>query len=121
MNEGYVEIKLEITDPNGTNGEEPHVAYYLIEGNTITYIGTTLAIDDLEIAKSIILYPNPTSSYVYIGSEFKIVRLYDLNGRELIQSTSNQIDLSNLPNKVYMIKLEDYEGNVITTAKIIKN
>lgn len=121
LNEGYVEIKLEITDPNGNNGEEPHVAYYLIEGNTIRYIGTTLAIDDLEIAKSIILYPNPTSSYIYIGSEFKIVRLYDLNGRELIQSTSNQIDLSNLPNKVYMIKLEDYEGNVITTAKIIKN
>jgi hypothetical protein len=121
LQDGYIEIKLDVIDPNGNPGQETHIAYYSIEGNNISYVGTTLAVDAIETLKRIILYPNPTSSKIYIGNQFGTVRLYDLFGRELIQSTSNQLDLSNLPNKVYMIKLEDYDGNVITTAKIIKN
>ena len=121
LNEGYVEIKLEITDPNGNKGKEPYVAYYLIEGNTIRFEGNTLAIDASEMEKSIILYPNPTSSSVYIESEFKTARLYDLYGRELLQSKSNELDLSNLPNNVYMITLEEDNGDIIAAGKIIKN
>ena len=121
LGEGYVEIKLEITDPNGNLGEEPHIAYYSIEGTTISYVGTTLSIENLKTNKNIILYPNPTSSNIFIGGEFNKVRLYDLFGRELLKSTSNQLDLSNLPNNVYMIKLEDNQGKIIVTGKIVKN
>ena len=121
LGEGYVEIKLEITDPNGNLGEEPHIAYYSIEGSTISYVGTTLSIENLKTNKNIILYPNPTSSNIFIGGEFNKVRLYDLFGRELLKSTSNQLDLSNLPNNVYMIKLEDNQGKIIVTGKIVKN
>ena len=77
--------------------------------------------DLLETSKIISLYPNPTSSKIYIGNQFAIVRLYDLFGRELLQSNSNELDLSNLPNNIYMIKLEDNNRKVIATGKIIKN
>jgi hypothetical protein len=121
LNEGYVEIKLEITDPNGNSGEVPYVAYYTIEGTTIRYVGTTLSFEGQKNNKNIILYPNPTSSNIFVGGEFNKVRLYDLFGRELLKSTSNQLDLSNLPNNVYMIKLEDNQGKIIATAKVVKN
>ena len=121
LQDGYVEIKLDVIDPNGNPGEETHVAYYSIEGNTISYVGTTLGVDVLETSKRISLYPNPTSSKIYIGNQFAIVRLYDLFGRELLQSNSNELDLSNLPNNIYMIKLEDNNRKVIATGKIIKN
>ena len=121
LQDGYVEIKLDVIDPNGNPGEETHVAYYSIEGNTISYVGTTLGVDALETSKIISLYPNPTSSKIYIGNQFAIVRLYDLFGRELLQSNSNELDLSNLPNNIYMIKLEDNNRKVIATGKIIKN
>ena len=121
LQDGYIEIKLDVIDPNGNPGEETHIAYYLIEGNTISYVGTTLSTETLKNNKNIILYPNPTSSNIFIGGEFNKVRLYDLFGRELLKSTSNQLDLSNLPNNVYMIKLEDNQGKIIVTGKIIKN
>tara|TARA_X000000950_G_scaffold280460_1_gene375125 strand:- start:49 stop:3717 length:3669 start_codon:yes stop_codon:yes gene_type:complete len=121
LGEGYVEIKLEITDPNGNLGELPYVAYYTIEGNSISYVGTTLSTEIFKNDKNITLYPNPTSSKILIGGEFNKVRLYDLYGRELLKSTSNQLDLSNLPNNVYMIKLEDNQGKIIVTGKVIKN
>ena len=121
LNEGYVEIKLEITDPNGNMGEEPYMGYYSIEGNTIRYLGTTLDFQTSEILKSIILYPNPTSSKVYIVNEFEIVRFYDIFGRELLQSKSNELDLSDLQNNIYMITLEDNNGDIIAAGKIIKN
>ena len=120
LQDGYIEIELDVTDPNGNLGEEPYVAYYSIEGNTISYVGTTLGVDALETSKRIILYPNPTSSKIYIVNEFGIVRLYDLFGRELLQSTSNELDISNLPNNVYLITLEDNNSKVILTGKIVK-
>ena len=71
--------------------------------------------------KSIIIYPNPTSSKVYIVNEFEIVRFYDIFGRELLQSKSNELDLSDLQNNIYMITLEDNNGDIIAAGKIIKN
>ena len=100
---------------------DPHVAYYSIEGSTISYVGTTLSVENVRNNKIITLYPNPTSSNIFIGGEFNKVRLYDLFGRELLKSTSNQLDLSNLPNNVYMIKLEDNQGKIIVTGKVVKN
>ena len=98
-----------------------YVAYYTIEGNSISYVGTTLSTEIFKNDKNITLYPNPTSSKILIGDEFNKVRLYDLYGRELLKSKSNQLDLSNLPNNVYMIKLEDNQGKIIVTGKVIKN
>lgn len=121
LQDGYVEIKLDVTDPNGNEGQETYVAYYTIEGNTISYVGTTLYIESAKNNNNITLYPNPTSSNIFIGGEFNKVRIYDIFGRELLKSTSNQLDLSNLPNNIYMIKLEDNQGKIIVTGKVVKN
>ena len=71
----------------------PHVAYYSIEGSTISYVGTTLSVENVS-NKIITLYPNPTSSNIFIrGGLNKVDSM--IFGRELLKSTSNQLDLSN--------------------------
>jgi hypothetical protein len=120
LQEGYVEIKLDVTDPNGNEGQETYVDYYLIKNNIISYVGSSLNTNDIG-KENLTIFPNPTSSKVYIFNEFGLVRIYDLFGRELLQSTTKELDLSSLPNNLYLIKLEDNQGKTISTGKIIKN
>jgi hypothetical protein len=65
-------------------------------------------------------FPNPTTSKIFIDAEFSYVKLYDLKGKELIKSTSKHIDLSQLSNNVYILRLYDDSNNVFQTSKVIK-
>lgn len=73
---------------------------------------------------SFIVYPNPTTSSVtvseeFIGSEY---RLYNTAGLLLKSDTliGNQIDLSDLANGVYLIKLKAYKLDCWRTGRVIK-
>jgi photosystem II stability/assembly factor-like uncharacterized protein len=69
------------------------------------------------------IYPNPSTGIVSIsnnhGSMENSVELYNLMG-EIIQRTFNstQLDLTNLPNGIYVLKIYDGKSNYST--KIIK-
>lgn len=67
------------------------------------------------------VYPNPVSDKVYVKSEKLIntIQLYDINGRVLlsidrINQLEAEIDLSDFPNGIYFLKVDE------TTAKTIK-
>jgi len=75
--------------------------------------------------RSFRLYPNPTSSAVYVdyddvGSASVIV--WDINGRliksQLIQNSGSSIDLSDLASGVYLFKVTTANGS--TNKKVIK-
>ena len=66
------------------------------------------------------IYPNPTSSSVYISMDFEFAMIYDLNGNEIIKSTSKTIDLSELPSSIYMLRLYDNSNKVLGTSKVVK-
>ncbi|MGB3078017.1 MAG: T9SS type A sorting domain-containing protein [Saprospiraceae bacterium] len=96
----------------------------------IDTICTTTAIEDqihLEEDK-VLLYPNPTRDELTIQFSDEIpkntfVRIYDTYGRELKSShlyeSKNILDLSGLPNGVYMLQISD-EKHLIATRKFIK-
>lgn len=66
------------------------------------------------------IYPNPTSGVLHIDSDgFQLARLYSLDGRMMIESRENIVDLSSLCKGVYLLKVTTSE-NVIFTSKIIK-
>jgi len=119
LEDGYIEIKLEITDPNGNLGEEPYITYYLIENNSISYAGTSLSTDDIE-ANEFVIFPNPTSSFIHISFDFSTAKVFDLTGRELIKSTSQTIDLSKLINNIYLLRTYDDSNRIIGSFKLIK-
>ena len=66
------------------------------------------------------IYPNPTSSSIYISMDFEFAKVYDLNGKEIIKSTSKTIDLSELPNNIYLLRLYDNSNKVLGTSKVVK-
>ena len=66
------------------------------------------------------IYPNPTSSSVYISMDFEFAMIYDLNGNEIIKSTSKTIDLSELPSSIYLLRLYDKSNRVLGTSKVVK-
>lgn len=119
LQDGYVEIKLDVTDPNGNEGQKTDTTYYLIDDNSISYIGTNLNISDVN-NNLIAIYPNPTSSIVTIPSGFSVVKVYDIKGKILMESTLETLDISVLPQNVYLIKIHDENNNVSGIAKVIK-
>lgn len=74
--------------------------------------------------KSITIYPNPTNGIITIQIEdsnnFE-VELYDLYGKKIAHfSNQKKIDISNLTNGMYVLKIVDSENNFISNNKIIK-
>ena len=63
------------------------------------------------------LYPNPVSNMLYINSGDRIdgVEIYSLSGQLLkAQSNGNPIDVGNLPQGMYMVRVK---GDTFTVTK----
>ena len=71
-------------------------------------------------SKKFTYFPNPTSSSIRINVEFSYVKLFDLTGREVMKSTSKNIDLSQLSNSIYILRLYDDSNRVFGSSKVIK-
>ncbi|BDS10554.1 T9SS type A sorting domain-containing protein [Aureispira anguillae] len=81
----------------------------------------TLDIEDIEFAKSISLYPNPASNIVMIEMDnLQSVKVVDMQGKEVLKSTNNKIDVSALKTGMYFVKITNNNGN-IATKKLLKN
>jgi hypothetical protein len=74
---------------------------------------------------SIVVYPNPANSVLYIDSNntIKTIQLYDIAGRllqtNLTDATKLSIDLTQRANGVYFLKISSDKGQKV--EKIIKN
>ena len=67
------------------------------------------------------LYPNPASDILNIemDSELKSVEIYSLQGQKVLLATSKDVNISNLPSGIYMIRVQDIDG-AIATSKMVK-
>lgn len=83
-----------------------------------------LSVEDMTGSKNVTVYPNPTNGVLNIQSTEKInfMKLTEISGKSVInkKATNNKehLDLSNLPNGVYVLTVETNAGK--TTKKIIK-
>ncbi len=87
-------------------------------GNRTQLNITTLSINEETLQNPIIVYPNPTDSFLNIKlsvsykSENTIIKLYDINGRLIthskptIQNDQIAIDVNALSNGVYLLHLK---------------
>jgi hypothetical protein len=79
-----------------------------------------LGVDDSNLS-TISIYPNPSNGELNITTDTNLqVIIYDLLGKEVYSSEVNNsetLDISNLNNGVYMVKLSN--GNSSTTKKLI--
>ena len=95
------------------NGIEGNV---IIQGNlinpeesSILSCGNTLNISDSLSADEVILFPNPTTGKINFSLSqsvsFLESRVYSIQGKMILVSENNSIDLSKYPNGIYIIKM----------------
>jgi hypothetical protein len=68
------------------------------------------------------VYPNPATSIIKVDDSnfsLKNIEVFNLLGKKLIVTTKNQLNVKNLVSGVYVIKVEDNDGN-IAKKRIIK-
>ncbi len=77
---------------------------------------STIGTKEVEIKNYITISPNPAISFMQIGlknnnEKIKDIYIYDITGKELMNTTNTRIDLSTISNGMYLIKVN-------TSAKI---
>jgi hypothetical protein len=105
--------KVRVTDLNGCVGES----------NLIEMMDQELSVTNSKLSNANIkIYPNPTSAIVLIEAPIKVkVSLKDVLGKLVITtSETNQLDLTNLSDGVYLITITDIDGNLIKQERINK-
>ena len=69
------------------------------------------------------IYPNPTKGILYInGMNLKLAKVYDSSGKlvSVKNTSSNSVNVENLPKGTYLIQSQDKDGKV-RSDKFIKN
>ena len=111
---GIYTVTLTATDATGNTGST----------TAQVTVDNTLSNEDFTLSKQILIYPNPTSSMVYIKTTVDVVQLdvYDLHGKLLLEKRNSLDSLSveSLSDGVYLMKIITSTGE-FTIKRIIKN
>ena len=86
-------------------------------------LGTVLSSESFETTTKLTVYPNPVNDVLNLQinniASIKNVKIFDLQGKLLLQSTNETINVSELSKGIYIIKVSTENGE--TTKKFIKN
>ncbi|TVZ54905.1 putative secreted protein (Por secretion system target) [Lutibacter sp. Hel_I_33_5] len=96
--------------------DHTNTLYYVVEHPTILSVG-----DNFDFNKRIKLYPNPVQGYLTIktsGIDLHSIVVYNAIGKRIFENkkenlVSKKIDLSNLNNGIYFIKISTKNGKSI--------
>jgi len=127
------DLVLEVQDGNGiwdnvqptidqTNNTLTYDFTELISFTTVTAssVNATLSVEPIEINDFVKVYPNPATDYLFIKSNLNYQStLYNVAGQRVLESSSKQLNVIDLPTGVYLLQLKS-ENNGISTFKIIK-
>ena len=81
-----------------------------------------LGLDPVEVTSKISVYPNPTQDLVHIRSSdllVKEVKVYSILGKELITISNDEVNLSELPKGIYLLKVV-LDSDERYTVKVVK-
>ncbi|WP_452218537.1 leucine-rich repeat protein [Lacinutrix undariae] len=95
----------------------PRIYNSIMDRGAYEFGSLTLGVNNFSfLEKKITLYPNPTTSVLNIKmtSHLKQATIYSVLGRKVLETTSKTIETSNLKTGLYLIKIEDENGNVST-------
>ena len=127
------DLVLEVQDANGvwtdvlptidqTNNTLTYDFTELVSFTTVTAssVNATLSVDPIKINDFVKVYPNPVTDYLFIKSDLNYQStLYNVAGQRVLESSSKQLNVIDLPTGVYLLQLKS-ENNSISTFKIIK-
>ncbi|MCZ8197823.1 MAG: T9SS type A sorting domain-containing protein [Flavobacterium sp.] len=82
--------------------------------NNNAFTTANLGVSDYENNLKFNLYPNPATDIVAIDFENKLktVEIYSLQGQKVLTTTEKEFNISQLNSGIYLVKIEDINGNV---------
>ena len=95
---------------------------FRIYGNAVPQ---SLSTDQFQIADNFKLYPNPAKTSFKLTTKITGVKILDVSGKQLIEyngtfEAGHQFNIENLVNGLYIIQLEDTNGQT-KISKLIKS
>ncbi|MBJ33286.1 MAG: hypothetical protein CMC89_01005 [Flavobacteriaceae bacterium] len=122
--EEYLNYKFDLSEYEGQNirigfhsTTLDQYVFYMDDFKVGNY--NTLSLNKI-INDEITIYPNPVNSILKIDGEFTNAKIYDLKGKLIMESSESVIDVSQLPQSIYIIKVIANEESVVKTLKLIK-
>jgi hypothetical protein len=84
------------------------------------YSHSVVGIEDIALAASIKVYPNPARSVLNVSAPVSIqIAIYSLDGRLLLQQeNAKQVDISSLSKGMYQVRINDKAGRLLKVEKL---
>ena len=122
--EEYLNYKFDLSEYEGQNirigfhsTTLDQYIFYMDDFKVGNY--NTLSLNKI-INDEITIYPKPVNSILKIDGEFTNAKIYDLKGKLIMESSESVIDVSQLPQSIYIIKVIANEESTVKTLKLIK-
>jgi len=82
---------------------------------------STFSYNEVELDKSVKLFPNPTTSEVALNSEKTYeIEVFDILGNKVMELVGNSINMEHLSNATYIVNALDVESRESLSYKVIK-
>lgn len=114
----WYNVCVTITDANACTANMcVYDSLYKMAGGsmiTLNVISGSTAIHSAQ-AQEEAWYPNPANQFLYITSAYTAVEIYDLTGKLVLSRALNgkrELDLSSLPEGMYLVSLKGAQGPV---------
>jgi hypothetical protein len=96
-----------------------------VSANNISCASAALPVNEIkEISKNITVYPNPASEFLNISGYNNLalnMEIYDVTGKlamkESINGIKTRVDISTLPNGIYIYQLNTTEGENVKSSR----
>ncbi|MEZ4792529.1 MAG: alpha-amylase family glycosyl hydrolase [Gelidibacter sp.] len=125
----YTGVWFDLMDPTGTtsiNVTNTAASIPIAAGQFKMYgnKASTLGVGDVNLASSFKIYPNPVNNAFYINKAVNGLNIFDLTGKLVKTFKGNftehdSFDISDLKQSVYLVKIENNDGQILT-SKLIK-
>jgi glucose/arabinose dehydrogenase len=89
---------------------------YGTSGKIVRICPTGMGTFDYEIENAYKVYPNPANDVITVeGKDIKQIQLFDMGGKIVLSANTNTMDISNLPQGVYQLRV-----NNVSAEKVVK-
>ncbi|GGG44787.1 T9SS type A sorting domain-containing protein [Epilithonimonas arachidiradicis] len=101
-------------------------AFIYIASADLGLLGYNLNLDVLATGEAsgdkakVLVYPNPVVDVLHVDNKnLKSIALYSMEGKKLVETQSNELNVSKLPKGVYVLRIVTSDNNIVS-KKIIK-
>ncbi|MDD2345839.1 MAG: T9SS type A sorting domain-containing protein [Bacteroidales bacterium] len=126
---GQAEVLYSMTGSINSSAYQNGRAIFVGGGGLIIEMLVANAVSSEEIDQALKIYPNPANTSLNVefpvfGIEEKTLQIFDLSGKkkfeEKFSSFQAVLDISDLSSGLYLVKLFDQQGNLVSTKKLVK-